>query len=63
VAGEQSQAAPDKLDRETLLVASVVVIGAIMSILDATIANVALATLRARGSAPAAAPAGAPQLA
>jgi hypothetical protein len=36
---------PDKLDREIVVVASVVVIGAIMSILDTTIVNVALATL------------------
>jgi EmrB/QacA subfamily drug resistance transporter len=35
----------DKLDRSILIVASVVVIGAIMSILDTTIVNVALATL------------------
>jgi EmrB/QacA subfamily drug resistance transporter len=35
----------DKLDRSILIIASVVVIGAIMSILDTTIVNVALATL------------------
>jgi EmrB/QacA subfamily drug resistance transporter len=35
----------DKLDRGILIVASVVVVGAIMSILDTTIVNVALATL------------------
>jgi EmrB/QacA subfamily drug resistance transporter len=35
----------DKLDRGIIVVASVVVIGAIMSILDTTIVNVALATL------------------
>jgi EmrB/QacA subfamily drug resistance transporter len=35
----------DKLDRSILIVASVVVVGAIMSILDTTIVNVALATL------------------
>jgi EmrB/QacA subfamily drug resistance transporter len=35
----------DKLDRGILIIASVVVIGAIMSILDTTIVNVALATL------------------
>ncbi len=39
-----SPASSDKLDREILLVCSVVVIGAIMSILDTTIVNVALAT-------------------
>jgi EmrB/QacA subfamily drug resistance transporter len=37
--------ATDKLDREILIISSVVVIGAIMSILDTTIVNVALATL------------------
>jgi hypothetical protein len=35
----------DKLDREIIVISSVVVIGAIMSILDTTIVNVALATL------------------
>jgi EmrB/QacA subfamily drug resistance transporter len=35
----------DKLDREIIVIASVVVVGAIMSILDTTIVNVALATL------------------
>ncbi|MBV8941370.1 MAG: DHA2 family efflux MFS transporter permease subunit, partial [Solirubrobacterales bacterium] len=40
-----SQPASDKLDRGVIVVASVVVIGAIMSILDTTIVNVALATL------------------
>jgi EmrB/QacA subfamily drug resistance transporter len=35
----------DKLDRGILVIASVVVVGAIMSILDTTIVNVALATL------------------
>jgi EmrB/QacA subfamily drug resistance transporter len=35
----------DKLDRGILIIASVVVVGAIMSILDTTIVNVALATL------------------
>jgi EmrB/QacA subfamily drug resistance transporter len=44
------QAAPargsaDKLDRDLLLVASVVVLGAIMSILDVTVVNVAINTL------------------
>jgi EmrB/QacA subfamily drug resistance transporter len=40
-----SPAASDKLDRQILVVASVVVLGAIMSILDTTIVNIALATL------------------
>jgi EmrB/QacA subfamily drug resistance transporter len=35
----------DKLDRELMLVASVVVLGAIMSILDVTVVNVAINTL------------------
>src|SRR4051812_5002603 len=35
----------DKLDREVYVVASVVVVGVIMSILDTTIVNVALRTL------------------
>jgi len=35
----------DKLDRQIVVISSVVVIGAIMSILDTTIVNVALATL------------------
>lgn len=35
----------DKLDRDVLLVASVVVLGAIMSILDVTVVNVAIKTL------------------
>jgi EmrB/QacA subfamily drug resistance transporter len=38
-------AATDKLDRGVLLVASVVVLGAIMSILDVTVVNVAIKTL------------------
>ncbi len=38
-------ASDDKLDRGLLLVASVVVIGAIMSILDVTVVNVAIQTL------------------
>ena len=38
-------AADDKLDRGLLLVASVVVLGAIMSILDVTVVNVAINTL------------------
>jgi EmrB/QacA subfamily drug resistance transporter len=37
--------AGDKLDRGIIVIASVVVVGAIMSILDTTIVNVALATL------------------
>ncbi|HUO69227.1 MAG TPA: DHA2 family efflux MFS transporter permease subunit [Solirubrobacteraceae bacterium] len=40
-----AQAAPEKLDREIIVIASVVVVGAVMSILDTTIVNVALATL------------------
>jgi EmrB/QacA subfamily drug resistance transporter len=40
-----SRAGSDKLDRQILVVASVVVLGAIMSILDTTIVNIALATL------------------
>jgi hypothetical protein len=35
----------ERLDRSILIISSVVVIGAIMSILDTTIVNVALATL------------------
>ncbi len=35
----------EKLDRQIIVISSVVVVGAIMSILDATIVNVALATL------------------
>ncbi len=38
-------AAPDRLDRQVWTVAAVVVVGAIMSILDTTIVNVALETL------------------
>ena len=38
-------AADDKLDRGVLLIASVVVLGAIMSILDVTVVNVAISTL------------------
>jgi EmrB/QacA subfamily drug resistance transporter len=41
----RASSAPPKLDREIIVIASVVVIGAIMSILDTTIVNVALATL------------------
>ena len=40
-----TQGADDKLDRGIIVIASVVVIGAIMSILDTTIVNVGLATL------------------
>jgi EmrB/QacA subfamily drug resistance transporter len=40
-----ASSSPDKLDRELLLVASVVVLGAIMSILDVTVVNVAINTL------------------
>jgi EmrB/QacA subfamily drug resistance transporter len=42
---EMARTARDKLDRDIIIVASVVVVGAIMSILDTTIVNVALATL------------------
>ena len=38
-------AADDKLDRGLLLVAGVVVLGAVMSILDTTVVNVAINTL------------------
>jgi EmrB/QacA subfamily drug resistance transporter len=41
----QTAPALEKLDREIIVIASVVVVGAIMSILDTTIVNVALATL------------------
>ena len=44
--------ASDKLDRELLLVASVVVLGAIMSILDVTVVNVAIQTLAKEFDAP-----------
>jgi EmrB/QacA subfamily drug resistance transporter len=40
-----ARSSPEKLDRGILIIASVVVVGAIMSILDTTIVNVALATL------------------
>jgi EmrB/QacA subfamily drug resistance transporter len=38
----QSRPAPEGLDRETLIVAGVVMLGAVMSILDTTIVNVAI---------------------
>jgi EmrB/QacA subfamily drug resistance transporter len=44
--------APDRLDRGVWLIASVVVVGAIMSILDTTIVNVALETLSRELRAP-----------
>ena len=44
--------ADDKLDRGVLLVASVVVLGAIMSILDVTVVNVAIKTLAVDFSTP-----------
>ena len=44
-APDRSPAAGEKLDREVIVVAVVVVIGVIMSILDTTIVNVALRTL------------------
>ncbi len=40
-----AQREPQKLDREIIVISLVVVVGAVMSILDATIVNVALATL------------------
>src|SRR5206468_603962 len=40
-----NQGASEKLDRETLVLGAVVVIGTIMAILDATIVNVAVPTL------------------
>ena len=40
-----AQSTPEKLDRRIIEISMVVVVGAIMSILDATIVNVALATL------------------
>jgi hypothetical protein len=40
-----SQSEGAKLDRAIIVISSVVVVGAIMSILDTTIVNVALATL------------------
>ena len=43
----RADAASDKLDRGLLLVASVVVVGAMMSILDVTVVNVAIKTLAA----------------
>ena len=44
-ASDQPVSADGKLDRGLLLVASVVVLGAIMSILDTTVVNVAISTL------------------
>ena len=41
----EPEAGPDKLDRQIIVISSVVIVGAIMSILDTTIVNVALATL------------------
>jgi EmrB/QacA subfamily drug resistance transporter len=45
-------AADDKLDRGVLMIASVVVLGAIMSILDVTVVNVAIKTLAEEFNAP-----------
>ena len=45
-------AADDKLDRGVLMIASVVVLGAIMSILDVTVVNVAIQTLAKEFDAP-----------
>src|SRR6185436_2201703 len=47
-----ASAADDKLDRGVLLIASVVVLGAIMSILDVTVVNVAIQTLAKEFDAP-----------
>ncbi len=47
-----ARGSPDKLDRQIIVIASVVVVGAIMSILDTTIVNVALATLSRELHAP-----------
>jgi EmrB/QacA subfamily drug resistance transporter len=47
-----SAAGDDKLDRGVLLIASVVVLGAIMSILDVTVVNVAINTLAREFDAP-----------
>src|SRR5436190_803943 len=44
-ASSPTPAADDKLDRGVLRIASVVVLGAIMSILDVTVVNVAIKTL------------------
>ncbi len=44
-AGRDGAPASDKLDREIIVISLVVIVGAIMSILDTTIVNVALATL------------------
>ena len=38
----RSSAGPDALDRDTLIVAGVVMLGAVMSILDTTVVNVAI---------------------
>jgi EmrB/QacA subfamily drug resistance transporter len=48
----QAQTDDDKLDRGLLMVASVVVLGAIMSILDTTVVNVAIKTLAQDFSTP-----------
>src|SRR3954467_3154252 len=47
-----SPAADDKLDRGVLMIAWVVVLGAIMSILDVTVVNVAINTLAKEFDAP-----------
>src|SRR6201996_8571336 len=41
-AGPPGSVAPDALDRETIIVAAVVMLGAVMSILDTTVVNVAI---------------------
>jgi EmrB/QacA subfamily drug resistance transporter len=43
--GNRAEALDDRIDRRTLLISLVVLIGSLMSILDTTIVNVALATL------------------
>jgi EmrB/QacA subfamily drug resistance transporter len=48
----QAESRQDSLDRDVLLVASVVVLGAIMSILDVTVVNVAINTLSREFAAP-----------
>jgi EmrB/QacA subfamily drug resistance transporter len=51
-AGVEPSASPDRLDRGLLLVAGCVVLGAIMSILDVTVVNVAINTLAERFDTP-----------
>ena len=51
---QPTPAAPDKLDRGVLVIAGVVVLGAIMSILDITVVSVALQTFQSEFDATAA---------